>query len=1292
MVRLTDGQGLTADVSWHLWKKKYDPVLGKEVSEPEYYGLSYYIPDNMQQYLTYENVVVNGKTYRKIVMPPYLIDNITIGIRWKDTDVTTEITGFYTGLYGLQASNFSLNIYKADDLTKTPVSEILPNTRLNIDVKVPVDLANSAATTLGMVVPGVRDKVILYKVNDNGTIYYRNVSSTSNITDYQPFTATEFTRSPSLEPLPDMVHTAKAFFKTQDIKVLPPVIDRGSAVDAPINGDAGAYTRVVFDAAEGTVTASNTSKRVFDVLNTATWGEAVSTFGDLSVTAPSTKPVILGWTTPLPQNGESFATLAGSGTNTTVNNGSIKTITYTQAYSVEVTDQRPSDEANWYHVTFKAGDHGQFAGQQTTEYWVHKQATTKTLRDLTAPHVTPETDYFFTGWNQADTTQITGDLEISAINKPVYVSADPNDSNSYAVVTFDAGQHGSLATGASSQLWVLKAANKTFADLSKPQVNPSDGYEFTRFNPTNTGAIATDMTVTAEYRELDSHAHPAVIAPITVNKGDNLNPADFISNKATDTTTGNKLPADVQFAFVTADGSPATPSSATSGTQDIYVKVTYNDGSSKILATKLTVRTDAEKFVHDNGGNAFAGKGAVTVRKNKTVDLTQIAVNPALPQDVRFESLGTVSTATPTTQPLNTTGEVVFPDGSKLSLPVEVTVIDLDPSVVPSIVSPHKDGNLWTTDKSFVVSVPQTNGAKTPGDLKVTIGNTEVPADQIKDNGDGTYTISVPQGLSATDAVQVTFTEPDKNPGTASAVAPVVPASESNQPLLKAIEVKKNAELTPESIVANGPNSAADPKLPAGTIFEFIDANDAPTKADTSIPGTHTITLRVTYPDGSTDILTTTYTVLEPTSAEKYVERYTSAAGTLTIKRIENPANKLRDIALVQTDNDFADAHFTSIDTTDKDFTNPDQSPVATTGTLTFADGSELTNVPITVTVLELDPSVSPVISGVHHGDIWMRDAVFTVSIPTVNGVRPHGVLAVKVGGVDIPASDIVDNGDGTYTIHMSSDSAAVRPNDGNIEITFTEPDKNPTVVTAIALDKQPEQIKADPVKEEEQVIKIVAPSDDTDKIVVQLPDGTEIVLEKKDGQWPYMADPNGADAGKLLIPADMTPFTKGQIVKITAFDHGVASDSVDLVIDARPVDPKPQAPVVDDIKAGDTSIKVQIPEDAHFVEVVTKNGTILISKNAKGVWVDVHGNPVEVKNGKLIVPVKGLKAGDKIVVRTINRDGVVSDAVVKTILGKDKTLPRAGDTSWQGLLFSIGAGLSAIAANLSRSQSKRQK
>ena len=74
-------------------------------------------------------------------------------------------------------------------------------------------------------------------------------------------------------------------------------------------------------------------------------------------------------------------------------------------------DDKPNVPDNFVLVEFKPGDHGTLSG--TTKYWVNPEAG-KTLADVTKPGVTAEENWSHTGWDKADTTAITGKLEVTA--------------------------------------------------------------------------------------------------------------------------------------------------------------------------------------------------------------------------------------------------------------------------------------------------------------------------------------------------------------------------------------------------------------------------------------------------------------------------------------------------------------------------------------------------------------------------------------------------------------------------------------------------------------------------------------------------------------------------------------------------------------------------------------------------------------------------------------------------------------------------------------------------------------
>ena len=184
------------------------------------------------------------------------------------------------------------------------------------------------------------------------------------------------------------------------------------------------------------------------------------------------------------------------------------------------------------------GEGGQIVDGETITYFVNP------AKDVTInpPSTKAEIGYVFEKWDQdtvktpkkyTEDTTVTGNFNklediIPSTNKDGKPNAQPEG---YVTVIFDKGANGNL-TGQTSY-YVNPKANKTLADITKPEVKPETGFKFNGWDTKDDFAIKDNKTVVAKYEAI------ADVIPKT-KQDDSEKPAGYI--KVTfDTTEKGKI-------------------------------------------------------------------------------------------------------------------------------------------------------------------------------------------------------------------------------------------------------------------------------------------------------------------------------------------------------------------------------------------------------------------------------------------------------------------------------------------------------------------------------------------------------------------------------------------------------------------------------------------------------------------------------------------------------------------------------------------------------------------------------
>ncbi len=645
----------------------------------------------------------------------------------------------------------------------------------------------------------------------------------------------------------------------------------------------------------------------------------------------------------------------------------------------------------------------------------------------------------------------------------------------YVRVTFTNGD--GVNDIANNKVYDVKSGTALTAD-KYPEVTAKDGYENPTWSVAPGTAITADnatITATATMVQKDNEKYEATGETITKNYGEATEEAEVLGKVTTD------YPADAEKQPTKALKAGQTlPDGKTSGNFDVVVEVTYPDGTKdEATVTVKVAKSNAETY------EPTVEKE--TVKKGGTVDLTDNVTNKDdLPEGTTVKDV-TPEGAIDTETPGDYTGkvEVTYPDGSKETVDVPVTVTEADNETYEAT-----GGEI---DKEFGKA---TEEAEVLG--KVT---TDYPADAEKQP---TKALKAGQTLpdgktSGNFDVVVEVTYPDGTKDEATVTVKVAKSNaETYEPTVEKETVKKGGTVDLTDNVTNKDD------LPEGTTVKDVTPEGT---IDTKVPGDYTGKVEVTYPDGSKETVDVPVTVTDTTAPEKDADKYQPEVAKEEVKK--GGTVDLKD-------------NVTNLDKLPKGTTVKDVTPEGTIDTkvpgdytgkveVTYPDGSkETVDVPVTVTDTtapekdsdKYEPTVSKeeVNKG---GKVDLTDNVTNLDkLPEgtkVEDVTPEGAIDTETPG-DYTGKIKVTYPDGSseekevpVTVKDTTTPAEKDADKYEPTVKKEEVEKGGKVDltdNVTNLDKLPEGTKVEDVTPE-GAIDTETPGDYTGKIKVTYPDGS---------------------------------------------------------------------------------------------------------------------------------------------------------------------------------------------------------
>ena len=331
---------------------------------------------------------------------------------------------------------------------------------------------------------------------------------------------------------------------------------------------------------------------------------------------------------------------------------------------------------------------------------------------------------------------------------------------------------------------------------------------------------------------------------------------------------------------ITVDKGQTPIDTKTPGTVNVKVTVKYPDGSEDHVEVPVTVgEPDNETYKPSAEAiNKKRNEKAPDADEIKKAVKTSTVKNKTAPKETKVE-LVDPKTPLPTTDKTGTTNvpvKVTYPDGSSTVVQVPVVVTDTDatantPAVDP-VEEPYGTGKEKTKKAvTDAVTVPDFKPKKDGDKPKVTI--TSKDEDIPDGTKPGTYHVKVKVTYpdNTTDEVTVDVTIKNKQ-------------SDTFEPKVTPVVKPFGKQVTSDDVTGNVtvPNWSKDSKEQPK-----IELNEPNTKLpDGKTPGNSTVKVKVTYPDGTTDIVDVPVTI-----SNKQSELYPPKADNLEKDNGQKPSD-----------------------------------------------------------------------------------------------------------------------------------------------------------------------------------------------------------------------------------------------------------------------------------------------------------------------------------------------------------------------------------------------------------------
>ncbi|QEX38275.1 YSIRK-type signal peptide-containing protein [Staphylococcus lugdunensis] len=708
-------------------------------------------------------------------------------------------------------------------------------------------------------------------------------------------------------------------------------------------------------------------------------------------------------------------------------------------------------------------------------------------KDKYEPKVTPITKGFG--------TPTTADEVKKAVTVPDYPS-----SKGTPTVTVD--NPSTLPNGQTPGTYTVPAT-VTYPDGSKDHVN---------------------VPVTVK-EQPDKDKYEPKVTPITKDFG-----TPTTADEVKKAVTVPDYPSSKGTPVVTVDNPNTLPDGQTPGTHNVPVTVTYPDGTKDHVDVPVTVKEQPDKDKYE--------PKVTPVTKDFGTPTTADEVKKAVtvPDYPSSKGTPTVTVDNPSTLPDGHTPgahsvpvTVTYPDGSKTHVDVPVTVKE----------QPDKDKYEPSTK-----AITKPFGTPTTADevkKAVTVPNypSDKPAPKVSVDDPST----LPNGKTPGEyTVPVTVTYPDGSKDHVNVTVKVGdPDSGKYEPKVTPITKDFGTPTTADDVT----KAVTVPNYPSDKPAPKVSVDDPSTLPNGKTPGTYTIPVTVTYPDGSKDHVNVTVKVGDPDSG-KYEPKVTPITKDFGTPTTTDDVTKAVTVPNYPSDKP---APKVSVDdpSTLPNGKTPGEYTVPVT--VTYPDGSK-DHVNVTVKVGDPDsgkyePKVTPITKD-FGTPTTTDDVTKAVTVPNYPSDKP----APKVS-VDDPSTLPNGKTPGTYTIPVTVTYPDGSKDHVNVTVKVGDPDsgKYEPKVTPITKDF------GTPTTADDVIKAVTVPNYPSDKPAPKVTVDNPSTL------------PNGKTPGTVYVPVTVTypDGSKDHVTVSVTTRPNKPSESVQPVQPNEPVQPaKDATPLVD--------------------------------------------------------------------------------------------------------------------------------